>query len=647
MPRQINECSRQRGFAQPGQARPWMRRRGLGCCAAVLAAVACDWSATSAAFAQSPPGETERAAARDTAATVVVEARNDSRTGSAEAVAVRAFDLAVLDNTYAPMRAIIERFQEDERAYQRAFQIPMSQRSRDSYRNWLETWQGALRRVDFAALDPDGRIDFLLLDNELRHRQDKLESDSRREQEIADLVPFAPEIVRLLEQRQRMEPLAGPAAAQALALLEKAVVAAGKRVESGEIQVSRPVANRGWQRIQSLRAALRTWHQYYEGYDPLYTWWAKRPFASVEAALESYAAKVRDKLVGVPTGSADDIIGDPLGKEALLRELAYEMIPYSPEELIEIANREFAWCDREMLQASRELGFGENWQQALEQVKNHYVPPGQQPALIRELALEAVQFLDNHDLVSIPALCRSSWRIEMMTPDRQRVNPYFTGGEVISVSFPTDTMTQEEKEMSLRSNNRHFCRATVHHELMPGHHLQLFMADRYRSHRKLFTTPFLIEGWALHWEMLLWDMRFAPAPGDRVGMLFWRMHRCARIILSLGFHLQQQQPAEMIAFLVDRVGHERSAAEAEVRRWVAGDYGPLYQAAYMLGGLQIRSLHRDFVQSGRMTNREFHDAILRQNAIPIDMIRLSLSREMVERDYRTTWRFYPEGPLEP
>ncbi len=63
-------------------------------------------------------------------------------------------------------------------------------------------------------------------------------------------------------------------------------------------------------------------------------------------------------------------------------------------------------------------------------------------------------------------------------------------------------------------------------------------------------------------------------------------------------------PEQCVDFLVERVGHERSAAAAEVRRSIMGNYGPLYQAAYMLGGLQIRAMHKEFVQSGQMTNRQ-------------------------------------------
>jgi uncharacterized protein (DUF885 family) len=234
--------------------------------------------------------------------------------------------------------------------------------------------------------------------------------------------------------------------------------------------------------------------------------------------------------------------------------------------------------------------------------------------------------------------------MEMMSPQRQLLNPFFTGGEVISVSFPTHTMSHEAKLQSMRGNNIPFARATVHHELIPGHHLQSFMTARYRSHRGLFTTPFWTEGWALYWEMVLYDRGFPGTPEGRVGFLVWRMHRCARIIFSLGFHLGQMSPQECIDYLVQRVGFERDNATAEVRRSFAGSYGPLYQAAYMLGGLQIRALRKELVDSGKMSERAFHDAILKENRIPIAMVRASLTGQQLPRDYTPDWKFYGPHP---
>jgi hypothetical protein len=292
-----------------------------------------------------------------------------------------------------------------------------------------------------------------------------------------------------------------------------------------------------------------------------------------------------------------------------------------------------------MKKAARAMGHGDDWRAALDHVKTLHVEPGKQPALIRELALEAIDYLDKYNLVTVPTLCRESWRMDMMSPERQLVNPFFTGGETISVSFPTSTMPHEAKMMSMRGNNIHFSRATVFHELIPGHHLQGYMTARYKTYRRLFNTPFWGEGWALYWELLLWDRGFAKSPENRVGMLFWRMHRCARIIFSLSFHLEKMTPQQCIDLLVDRIGHERDNATAEVRRSFTTFYGPLYQAAYLLGGLQLRALHRELVESGKMTDRDFHDAILKENAIPIEMVRALLTGQSLIPDYTPNWKF--------
>ncbi len=126
-------------------------------------------------------------------------------------------------------------------------------------------------------------------------------------------------------------------------------------------------------------------------------------------------------------------------------------------------------------------------------------------------------------------------------------------------------------------------------------------------------------------------------------MLFWRMHRCARIIFSLSFHLEKMTAQECIDFLVDRVGHERDNATAEVRRSFDGSYGPLYQIAYLIGGLQFHALHHELVDSGKMTNRAFNDWIYKENRIPVEMVRAILTNQKLTRDFKSNWKFY--GPL--
>jgi uncharacterized protein (DUF885 family) len=316
-----------------------------------------------------------------------------------------------------------------------------------------------------------------------------------------------------------------------------------------------------------------------------------------------------------------------------------EFIAYTPEDLVDIANKEFAWCDAELLKASREMGFGDNWKAAQEKVKNSYVAPGKQPEAMYDLYKQSVDFLKKNDLVTIPPLAEEDWSMYMMSPERQLVNPFFLGGESLIVSYPTNTMNYEDKLMSMRGNNPNFSRATVHHELIAGHHLQGFMNDRYKKYRH-FYTPFWIEGNSLYWEMLLWDLKFPRSPEDKLGMLFWRMHRCARIIFSLNYHLGKWTPRQCIDFLVDRVGHERANAEGEVRRSFTGGYGPLYQIAYMIGGLEFMALKRELVDTHKMTYRQYHDAVLRENSMPVEMLRAILTNQPLQRDFKTNWKFY-------
>jgi len=544
-------------------------------------------------------------------------------------------------------RALIERYRADRDLLERKYPVAMSTARMERMAGFLSDWSTRLDDVDFENLDRYGKVDILLLSNEVARAERELQHERERHEEIASLVPFAETIIALEDARRRMEMIDSEQAATVLAHLsldiEKSRADLSSRGEDAPA-IKPTVANRGARMTDSLRRTLRDWYDYYHGYDPLFTWWVEQPNQRVSEALEAHARFLRETFVGVKDDDSDAIIGDPIGREALLDALRFEMIPYTPDELIAIAHTEYDWCLREMLRASDELGFGEDWHAALEHVKTLHVKPGEQTELIREMAWEAIDFVESRDLLTVPELAKEGWRMEMMSPERQKVSPYFLGGETIMVSFPTHEMAHEDKMMSMRGNNPYFSRAVVHHELIPGHHLQGFMTDRYSAHRQLFYTPFWIEGWALYWEMLLWDLGFAPKPEQRVGMLFWRMHRCARIVFSLSFHLEQMTSQECIEYLVENVGHERNQAEAEVRRSVSGDYGPLYQAAYMLGGLQFRALHRELVQSGRMSNREFHDAILRLGPIPVEMVRTSLIESIpLAREFESSWKFYGEA----
>lgn len=533
------------------------------------------------------------------------------------------------------MPGVMIRFEADRDALLRTFRLPQSRIRNERLTKFYNDFEKELGTLNFEAMGAEDRADWVLLRDRVRNDRDALAFGEKRFAEARALLPYWDDLCAFHEERISKRTADGAGSADRLTALNKAVTEASRSLPD----VPEPVARRAYLALQDGIRALDDWYDHFAGYDPLFTWWTERPNRDVVATLNRHRELMEAKWPAFRNADGTAIVGDPVGEDALKRDLAREYIPYTPQELIAIGERELAWCDAELARAAQEMGV-KTWQEAMEMVKQRHVAPGEQPQMVLDLANEAVDYLEKHNLVSIPELAKETWRLNMMPPERQLVAPFFLGGETIMVSFPTNAMTHAQKEMSLRANNIHFARATVHHELIPGHHLQQFMNARYATHRNGVTgTPFWTEGWALYWEFLFYKRGFAATPEDRVGFLFWRRHRAVRIIFSLKYHLGQMTEDECVRMLIDVAGHEPATAEGEVRRSFNGDYPPLYQVAYMIGAVQMQDIRRELVDSGRMSERDFHDAILKLNNMPWAMVRALLSGAKIEKDFRADWRF--------
>ncbi len=544
------------------------------------------------------------------------------------------------------MPAVIARYQLDYASLDHKYTVANGARRDAELRDFYQQWRTLLGGLPFDSYGVEDRIDYVMLRNQIDFELRELSANAKRYAEAVPLLPFAPALIELAETRRMMVAQDGPGAAallqQTLGTVRQAqdALAAGGDISSAKPLASRSVANRALKVIAAITRDLKEWNAYYEGYDPTLSWWVKRPYADLDKALNEYAASLKERLVGKETPTRLNVTGDPIGRDGLISALQREMIPYTPEELMALAEKELAWGEAELRAAAAEMGYGSDWHAAMEKVKTLYVAPGEQTAMVRRLAYEAVDYLDANHLVTIPEVARRSWRMDMLSPESQLISPFFLGGDTILVSYPTDGMTHEQKLMTMRGNNPHFSRATVHHELIPGHHLQMFMADRYQPQRRAFDSPFFVEGWAVYWEMLLYERKFAVKPEDRIGMMFWRNHRAARILFSLGFHMGKITPEQAVDMLIKRVGHEPDNARAEVRRSFNGDYPPLYQAGYMIGALQLRAMKRELVDTGKMPLLDFHDQILMGGMLPQELVRARLKGEKIGVDFKPGWRFY-------
>ena len=564
------------------------------------------------------------------------------------------------------MPAIIEEFTADREALAATYAVRVSPMRLERFKKFFTDEQAKLQALNFETLSDSDKLDYLLLQNHLSTNLHRLAIEERRVAEMNSLIPFAKTIEVCADDLRLMRRPNPEKAAGELTAMVKQIEQAQKafdskldakseggsdsklHTEAAEKQKINPVvAYRAAQATEQLSAGLTKWFNFYNSYDPQFTWWMGIPYKDAKKALANYQGFLKKRLVGIEDDDKTTIVGDPVGRDALLADLQDNMIPYTPEELIAIAQTEMDWCTKEMLKASREMGYGDDWHKALEHVKQMHVAPGEQPELIRKLVVQGSEFVKQHDMVTVPALADETWRMIMMTPKRQLVNPFFTGGDEISVSYPTDTMTFEQREMSMRGNNIPFAHATAFHEMIPGHFLQFYMGARYHNYRQVFETPFWGEGDAFQWEMEFYDLGFNKTPEERVGALFWRMHRSARVMFTMRFHLGEWTPKQCIDFLIDQVGHEPDNAAAEVRRSFDGSVGPLYQCAYLMGALQIRALRKELVDSHQMTERQFHDALLHEGPMPIELLRADLKKQKLARDFKTSWEFYGSHPAHP
>ncbi len=573
-----------------------------------------------------------------------------------------------------PLPDLIRLYDADRQNIGRFYDLSWSKERHERLERHLGEWTARLRSVAFASLDSDAQVDYLLLRNDLTREQARLKLQQARRLEMEPLLPFMGPIHALEIARLHMEKLDPAKAAEIVSTIptlarsaRQAVEQARKKKEpaksanppspgglngKGESDspsgtntttslpaaISPTLAQRTAAAVQDLAKALKAWAGYYDGFLPEFGWWLKKPQESALSALDDYAKFLREEIAGSKGKEEDPLIGDPIGAAALKDDLVAEWLAWSAEDLLAIGERELAWCEAEMKKASPEMGLGTDWKAALARVKDAHAAPGQQDQIVTEEARFAIDFVKSRDLVTVPPLCEELWRTAMLSTEGQKTLPFAAySGPSMLVAFARDDMKHEDKVMAMRGNNRHFTRIVTPHELIPGHHLEAFMTARYRDYRRPFRTPFFVEGWALYWEMQLWNLGYGRTPEERIGMLFWRMHRCARIIVSLKFHLGQMSPDQMVNFIVDRVGHERLGATSEVRRFIGGAYSPLYQCAYMIGGLQLKALHDQLVPS-RMTTKQFNDAVLQMGAIPIELVRASLVHPPLGPDAMPSWR---------
>ena len=164
--------------------------------------------------------------------------------------------------------------------------------------------------------------------------------------------------------------------------------------------------------------------------------------------------------------------------------------------------------------------------------------------------------------------------------------------------------------------------ALTAHEAVPGHHNQIALQQEltlpdFRKYVASFTA--FVEGWGLYSEHLGIEMGIYDTPEKDMGRLSYEMWRACRLVVDTGLHAQGWTKERAVAFMKDNTALTDANIDAEVNRYISN---PGQALAYKLGELKILSLRHKAEQAlgAKFDVRRFHDAVLGQGAVPLDLL---------------------------
>jgi uncharacterized protein (DUF885 family) len=165
--------------------------------------------------------------------------------------------------------------------------------------------------------------------------------------------------------------------------------------------------------------------------------------------------------------------------------------------------------------------------------------------------------------------------------------------------------------------------ALSYHEAIPGHHLQIAIAQElpampaFRRHLGLNS---FVEGWALYAERLSDEMGLYESDLDRMGMLSYEAWRASRLVVDTGIHALGWTRERAKAFMHDHTALADNNIDNEVDRYIVW---PAQALGYKLGQLEILALRELAEQElGEAFDiRGFHDAVLTRGAVSLGALR--------------------------
>ena len=172
------------------------------------------------------------------------------------------------------------------------------------------------------------------------------------------------------------------------------------------------------------------------------------------------------------------------------------------------------------------------------------------------------------------------------------------------------------------TRGRHNAEVLAYHEAVPGHHLQIALAQELEhlpSFRKHSSETAYVEGWALYTEKLCEEMGFYNKIESKFGRLSFEVWRACRLVVDTGLHAFGWSRQKAIDYMKKNTGLSQSNIEVEVDRYIVM---PGQALSYKIGERYLLSL-RDTIIKHKGSDfdiREFHKVLLENGALPLPVL---------------------------
>lgn len=349
--------------------------------------------------------------------------------------------------------------------------------------------------------------------------------------------------------------------------------------------------------------------------------------AGREAVMQGAVAGYRELLdfmtrEYVPGARATTAAADMPGGRAYYAHLvrAFTTLPLTPEQVHETGLREVERIGGEMRQVMRRTGFAGDLPAFLEMLRTDKRFFATTPEQLLKDASRIAKRMDGKLPSLFGRLPRLPYGVEPVPDD---LAPKYTGGRYVPAPVGgTRAGTYWVNTYALDSRPLWALEALTLHEAVPGHHLQIALQQELTGlprFRTVSRVDAFVEGWALYAERLGLEAGFYQDPYSDFGRLTYEMWRACRLVVDTGLHALGWTREQAVDYMAAHTALSRHEIRTEVDRYISW---PGQALAYKTGELKIRELRaRAERELGpRFDVRAFHDAVLRNGAVPLDIL---------------------------